>query len=514
MPDIFPDNRLGFGYKSFANKFGARVIDTGVSSSPPSGSRTILSFGLIGSQEDFERAFSADAAVSAGSSAFSIDARTGFSDHYSRSLTSVTIALTKQVLLGSYFLDITKYPLDNLAKLTAREHPSNYVQSFGDQVVTSVGIGGACCYMFQFNFASEKEAKEFKATIGGGYASFTGSLSAIQTSLLAKTATNASLAGYSTGTAAVPPVLPKDFTRSEDTSFLFKTQFAANMITNLLTYFDNFDNYFRDNPQHYPQYSQVQMQFTSLYELPEALLPNHDKLVKLAERVVTIAKHLDQQEARIEQLQSQLQYMTDHLVDFNTGNSLEEAKVLHSSLGNIRQKIGSRRDALTTKLNLSSAYDFFQEIPVLPKYFWTTDPDAPTQVSYTLSGNVASGENWTIYYFDIKPEDFGKTCRVEAQVRIAQYDSMNWGRAGLLMLKKKADSTPPPLLPNNVLADVQVAWDVIEQQVVACGHNSVKTMALQPIKFIPSLTETYAVAAYCWEVLPDRGLTLKTFHSR
>jgi hypothetical protein len=122
---------LGHGYKSFANRFGERVISLAEYSDPPQGASNEICFGFLGSKEDFEKAFSADASVSGSYGAFSGDARASLSTNYSRSLTTVTVALTKRIVKGVFRID--EYPIDGLAAKTAKSSAKSYVRVYGDE---------------------------------------------------------------------------------------------------------------------------------------------------------------------------------------------------------------------------------------------------------------------------------------------------------------------------------------------------------------------------------------------
>lgn len=239
---------MGHGYKSFADGFGQRVVDIAGQLLAPSGSSNQIAFGFLSSQDDFESAFSVDAEISGGFGGLSANARASLSKQYSRELTTVTIALTKQVVRGVYRID--KFPVDPEAATTASTPgtgASDYVRVYGDEVVTGVGVGGACCYVFKYVFSSEREASQFKASVGASYGPFGGSVTADTKSLMTNARASISLSGYSTGTISVPQLVAGN-ANLKDKNFVFSSNFSEGIMKKLLQFFDSFESHFVEDP--------------------------------------------------------------------------------------------------------------------------------------------------------------------------------------------------------------------------------------------------------------------------
>src|SRR6266852_6300804 len=101
---------LGYGYRSFLERtseklFGERVFDL-PDDVPSGGSTAEIGFGVVATEEDFQSAFSVDAEVSGGYGKLSGHANFALRQQFSRQVTTVTVALTKRIVKGTYRIDI------------------------------------------------------------------------------------------------------------------------------------------------------------------------------------------------------------------------------------------------------------------------------------------------------------------------------------------------------------------------------------------------------------------------
>lgn len=514
----FTPSYLGWGYRSYAKQLStATVFDANSYSLGAQGFYVTVNFGVVANNEHFEEAFSADAEVSGGGNGISANAKASLSERYSRDVTSVTIALTKRVMAGRFTLNVSKFPLDAVAAETAQRDAADYVSSYGDQVVTKVGMGGACCYFFKFNFKSQQEASSFAASIGASYGSFSGSVSEARSTLLQQKALEISLAGYSTGTIDVPEVIKNSPVRDK-ASFLFDPQTGDTIIRNLFDFFDRFQNNFSKDyakdPSQFPQYSQVDIEYSSLHQISAPVFPKKKEITQIGDLASAIAGKLDDQNDLALRRLNELTYMMNRCSDYNTEDAKQQAKAFMNTLNELcgeNGKIQRRRLDLEQNLKLEPNYDFSSDIPDLPLSFCTVDPDKPRTSGYRLTGDPG---HVTLYTFAISRNDYGRTCRIEAQAMLRQYDANDTAHAKIELVKKKKGVTVPSLRKVMIAKD-DSSWESIEAVEGSCGHNDARPLILSPVLFVPSEDEMYAIKAYAGPgQVYQQDLTLTTYVSR
>lgn len=479
---------LGHGYRSYLGTIGQRVIDHSQLKDPivPGDARVESQFGVVASREEFELAFSADASLSGSYGAFSAEAKASFSRQYARSATRVSIAFTKRVIKGIY--RIAEFPVTSEANRTAR-NPSRFLLAYGDELITGVGVGGACCYLFQFGFNSEREATEFKIAIGASYGTSSGSYSQHQKTVISKVKASVSFSGYSTGTIRVPNLFPAEL--QEGTKFLFSAGFSDSMIGGLLDYFDSFQDMFSEEDKE--QFSQTLMSRDSYLYLPDTFR-NQDEIVEKGNAAQEISIALSSQLSIIDASMMQLEYMMG-LEEFNLATSLTEAREMLSALSATRAKVENRGKSLRTGLDTKSPFDFRAEIPAIPAYFCTADPDDRT---YTKTPPF---RRWGTYDFPINSADFDKVCRVEAIGSISTVRHRPNGGSATLQLTRIA-------LPKRRHRDLSTynldgfatrsRVNVVEEKELSAPHRPLSdSAAVGGFTFVPSRGHFYQVRMKC-----------------
>lgn len=404
--DSYVPSRLGCGFRSSSKTFGTPIIEKErlTRKFHPVGAKVESNFGVLYTKEDFLSALSVDGSVSGSYGGFSGSVKASFSDVYKRSQFSVTIALTKKVVTGIFQLE--DFPVKEAAIKEAHD-PLRFIRSFGDAMVKSVGMGGACCYLFRFVFSSETEAKNFKLSIKARYGSASGNYKREQKEKMERVSADIFFTGYTTGTFSVPNLFPADI--SDGTNYLFSQRFGGNMIAGLLEYFDNFQNHFKKG-QVEDGYSECEIEEETLALLPE-ILPNQDKIADLGNQAEDIAEALLKQSEYLELSVAGLEYV-QHVPDCNIVGAAEEAQILIEQSQNLLTAISERTEDLVEKSDLTSAYDLRQSFPEVPVHLCTVDP---LTVQTTVQ-NPRGG--WRYFPIEVSPADFGQTVWFEATARI------------------------------------------------------------------------------------------------
>jgi hypothetical protein len=508
---------LGRGYKTFAAKsgtfskeFGEPVITADSPVLPPTGSMAQMSFGVLASKQDFESAFSVDAELSGGYGALSAKAQASLTKSYSQDLTTVTIAFTKQVVRGVYRINFEDCTIDPEA-LRATRTASDYVRIYGDSVVTGVGVGGACCYMFRYVFSSETEASDFKTTLGASYGTVSGSVSNEQKTLMSTAHANISLSGYSTGTTNVPELVKNSGVFLEQ-NFVFSSAFSDEIMRNLIEFFDNFESNFADQTSQ--NYTQVFVDPTplSMLEVPQGFR-NEDEILRISARATQMAVDLARRLQVVDALQNQLAYMQNVVAEYNTPQSLDQAKILSQQLVPFNDAIDARLTSLLDLVDLDP-YEF--DIRSLPKAFCTIDPELRQYGDQDVMMNT-----WIIYPFSDTDADHGRTCRVEAMASFyVAGNNTGFGDATIRLLKKKR-AGGRPMGPTPV-SDTETDWNLVEQQYCRTGRDQgarfmtvpSRPPARTPFPFIVAPDEIFAVGLYFLFKLSGHAITLKTYLSR
>lgn len=338
---------------------------------------------------------------------------------------------------------------------------------------------------------------------GGKYQIYSGDLSVVYSTLTTKTFLKATLGGYSTGTVDVPKIISDNQKWSDGARFIFGAEFSSGLIKNLFEYFDQFNNRFHDS-KNTDNYSQVAIKAKRLSDLGPETLPNYHALENYANKAQQASRDLDSQEDDARNLRAQLQYMKGQLEEYNLPEALRQADEMLQQVGDGRNGvlslIAARRDALRDKFDITSKWNFSKQLPALPAYFCTADPDVKT-------ATFAVPESLTIFPFSINSADWDRrTCRVMADLYIYQWgNSTVTGRGYLRLLKKKDGQTSG--------RDIKDQWDAVEEKTEVIGQGGVVDLIVGPAVFVPSQEVMYAVDSYV-SSLPGRNLTLTTWVSR
>lgn len=494
---------FGCGYKSYRpdDPFGMQVFHV---TAEPSfhGETGSIYFGIIATAEDFQRSFSVDAEFSAAYEQVSGKMNASFTDQFSRAVTTVTVALAKQCVKGTGKINLQEYQLENAPAAMAGSKPVDYVRVYGDQVVESVSLGGACYYLFSYAFKTESDASAFKSAVNVKYGPYGGDLNAQYDILKKSSALNVSLMGYSTGTVQVPKILrDKDRDWNDGARHIFGNEVAGGLLRNLFEYFDSFSDYFTAKPSDTDAYTQVRIHTKTLSDLPSTLFPSHyDDLLKICADAKRVSTQLDKQLDQVLNIQAQLDYMTSNnskAKECNTPRALKEAEDLKDKLkkdDGVISQLKARRESFRSSFDTASNYHFQDQIPPLPPYFCTADPEVrEDQQSLPYSQSI-------LREFGIGPDDFVRTCRVKATALMSHPANESAGHDLSISLVKK---------------DLNGQWQVVPGQVAsdAIGYGKQDGGAsVHSDPFIASASETYAVRVIC--TAPNRSLTLETALSK
>lgn len=465
---------LGFGYKSHALSFGNRIINhKAVTESPePADAKVVDNFGILVSQEDFESALSVDASISGSGESFSASVRASFRQRYQRSQTSVTIAFTRKVIAGIFRL--AQFPVEKDAKNESKD-PLRFIRSYGDNLVTGIGVGGACSYMFRFDFHSEREATEFKLAISARYGSGSGSYSQEQKQKIERVNASISFSGYTTGTLSVPDLFPEEI--KDGTNFLFSRDFGGQMISGLLKYYDSFPSNFKLGTVE-TGYSQCERETKSLSGVPK-ILHNQDKIVDVGSIASSIAEALRAQLDYLSALEGQLRYVPT-IVDCNIESANNDAAKLIVEVSKIREKVEKRLEQVIRTSDIKSPFDFRAEFPTLPKYLCTADPDVRESTRNSPNG-------WRNYSFEIAPDDYDHTLWIRASVSICAVGHRPNG--GTIEIKLIKTILPQPSASKMHLPTVGATLEsdkIVEHKRQTIRRGQTASLTVGEFAFIPS----------------------------
>lgn len=394
-------HNLGAGYRTFAGTFGARIIDHDaiVSAPIPGDARVESQFGLVLRREEIESALAADVSIAGSYGKLSGSAKASLRKNFSLSQTSVYLAFTKKVVAGVYRL--VQYPVLPAASAEAA-NPEQFLLAYGDSLVTGVGLGGAICYIFKFNFTSETEATSFKASVGARYGVASGSASVSLREKIERIETSFEIYGYTTGTVSAPELF-KDLDQKD--LGLFNGTIGKTALANLFTYYDTFQTLF-DDPADLIGYSQCEIEVQDFRTVP-TVIENQREIGERGETASRIADELASQSSQIDIMIGQLSYVAN-VPDFSTDATRAEASGLIQVLSVLSDQIDARKNALVNSFDLNSPYDFSASIPAIPAHLCTADPIVEERVLPAPKGHEV------FYDFPYNSALGGASCFVEA----------------------------------------------------------------------------------------------------
>lgn len=416
---------LGRGYSSYEGRIGQRVIRTSALTDHPvpKGSSSTFNFGLVSSEEDYQKLVSTDAEVGGSSGAFSVEAKASLRESFKRRLTSVNVGFAKRVILGTSRID--EYPLTETAESAAAD-PETFLKVFGDQIISGVSQGGTCVYIFTYNFQSFEEAREFSMSIGGRYKAVDAKFSTSSIETLKRSNAAVTIKGFTTGTATSPEFFKN--LRVVGNGRLFDVEFAAGSLENLFSYIDAFDEVIeaaRDTPG---MLSQVAFELTDYARL-FPIIDNQDRLVELGRQSQAIYQALMSQIDRSAFVLGQLENAAS-LKQFNLEDLLDAAAVRIPQCHKAMRAIRERSTQLTDEVDLTSNYDLRSQIPSVPRGLCTVYPEMRNR----HIANLPHG--WQEIEFPINKSDRGRTARLKGIGSIYHVGHRpGWGRGHLQIVK-------------------------------------------------------------------------------
>jgi Protein of unknown function (DUF2778) len=366
-PKLLIPDLLGRGYRTFGEKAGSRIIDHNALVSPVRmGSSVESKLGLLLTREELETALRVDVSVEGSYGFGSAKASASLRKDFSSSQTSVYLAFTKRVLTGVYSL--AQYPVLETALEDAR-NPSQFTLDYGNALIDTVGLGGSICYIFKFDFDSERQATHFKGSIGGSYGSFSGSISTELKEVISKAKASINLFGYTSGSLSTPDLF-KNLELTEEGD-LFSGDIGVNSLANLLAFFDDFNKHFQDRHE-VEGLSQCYIEVEDINTVP-LRLENRREISDLGNSAVGVAGELKSALRVCDSTLAQLNYVP-RVEHFSTQEIRDEASKLAARVKMVREKITDRYDQLLRTLDTRADYHFKSQIPEIPSHFSTADP--------------------------------------------------------------------------------------------------------------------------------------------
>lgn len=467
---------LGAGFRTFAGTFGARIIDHDAIISPPipGDARVESQLGLLLRREEIETALAADVSFSGSYGKLSGKAKASLRKNFNISQTSVYLAFTKKVVVGVYRL--AQYPILPTAAEEAA-NPQNFLLAYGDALVTGVGLGGAICYIFKFNFTSETEATSFKASVGARYGVASGSASISVREKIEKIETSFEFYGYTTGAVSAPQL----FKGLEQNDFgLFGGTIGKTALANLFEYYDTFHTLFED-PGDLIGYSQCEIEMQDLRTVPTIIVGQRD-IGTLGEHASRIADELATQSSQIETMIGQLSYVAS-VPNFNSTENCATATKHIKKLSAISDEIDTRKKALVNNLDLDSAYQFGSSIAAIPAHLCTADPIVEERVLPAPRGHEV------FYDFPYNSSLGGASCFVEAYGTImAVRHRHNDGFMTVKIVEVEGDFRVP-----HSMTDI-AAGRIADQASAAISKGMVAHPKPDGFLFVPSKHERFYAA--------------------
>jgi hypothetical protein len=498
---------LGHGYKRYAEACGQRIVERNALTEEvePTDAGIMTDFGLVATRFEFESAFAADASLAGSFGNFSAEAKASLSKRVSRSATSVSIAFTKRVIKGVY--RIAQFPVTSDADRTTSD-VHKFLRAYGNEMITGVGVGGACCYLFRFDFATEREATQFKISVGVRYGLNSGSYSQSLSTTIANVKAGITFTGYSTGTTKAPDLFPADV--ADGTNFLFSRGFGDRMLAGLLDYYDTFQENFAGNTNN-AALAQVLLERESLYNLP-TIFRNQKKISDEGARAEEIAHALRQQADSVDNIIGQLEYM-QKLEPFNRPEDFPTAKNILSASMLLREDIDVRTRALVDGMDLNSTYDFRSRLQALPAHFCTADPET-RQFTHKGHGELPNGR-WISHRFSIGPNDLRRTCRIHATLALGASRHKPNGVDAVLRLVTIGTLAHPAsgqfvsaLEPSIELREGET---IVEEKKLSTGRRIGDVAAtVGPVVFLPADGTVYEARIYLSGNSPYRAFTIVT----
>lgn len=505
--------RLGSGFKGYADSFGARIIDHKAltESVAPEDSGVESRFGLVATQSEFESAFSVDASLSGSVGGFSANARAFMSRARAHSSTSVSVAFTKRVVAGVF--RIAQYPIEEAAHRTSHD-VRHFMRAYGSEVITGVGRGGACCYMFQYNFGSEREATEFRIAIKARYGPYSGALSASHKEIMSRAQASVVFCGYSTGTTKAPDLFPIAAELAEGSSYLFSRGFSDRMLAGLLDYFDTFQDHFTGNAATDQGYAQVYVERQDLAEMPALRMENQADIANEGRVAGQVARELNGQIGAVDQIIAELDYMASRLQQFNRPQDVEQGRNILKAQQDLRGRLIARRTQLVEEGDWTTTHNFVSELEGVPSHFCTADPE---HRAYIRDGHGHLPSNRTSSFeFSIGPHDTGRLCRVLATVTIESVRHRPNGGSAVLQLIKRPFTLPAAglRLASTLIEEAADGAEVVEEKrlgPIARGGIDVKSVG---IVFLPADGHVYSVRVFCEGNFAGRKIHMETHLAR
>ena len=506
---------LGKALKSYSGDLGGMLL---TSNNPYcSGSEVISDFGILATRQDYEKAISSYASASGSFGGGGGNISAYLSKSYSKNLTSVSVAFTKRVVRSYYEIPPGTYISDAINRCAdARD----FLQKYGDHAIYKVGVGGLCCYVFNYEFSSEKEATDFKANIGVNYGTGKGSYSTSQTTSFSKQKAKVKLYGFTQGAISSPKI-----SGVGDVNGVFSTDFSTSNLKSLLDYFNTFENEFSSSFNENDGYSEVYVWTKPITQIPSSCTKlQQDAIIATSAQAKAVMDDLARQIEIVEQNVAYLDYMTGPVATFNTKTSLNLAPRIREKLETTLLKLANRKITLEARLDLDTKYDFRSEIPVMPTEFCVRDPVKKSQAySLPLDGK------FKIYKFPVEPGD--TTCTIEAKGSFSRSRSeTGYGRYAIVLLETlKAGTNVSGSIEEDVSSWYKVGRLKVGQLLKfdnrifkilnTAGALLTRTSASSKFNF-PSQTfspadpERYCIGAFCEAELKTRSIELSAFVSR
>jgi hypothetical protein len=506
---------LGKAMKSYSGDLGSTLITGAVPFC--SGSEVISDFGILASRQDYEKAISTYGSASGSYGGGGGNISASINKSYSSSSNSVSIAFTKRVVRSYYEIPVDSYTKDGTARCSdARD----FLQIYGDHIVYRVGVGGLCCYIFNYEFSSEKEASDFKLSINVNYGTAKGSYSTAQKTSFSNQKAKIKLYGFTHGVITSPKLVGVG-----DDAGIFSADFSKNNLQSLLNYFNLFENEFDSSFQENDRYSEVWLWTKPITQFPSACSRiQQDAIISTAARAKVIINDLAAQREDVEEKISKIDYMTSHLENFNTKSSIDAAPSVKNRLQSILQQIDNRRIAMDARFDLESKYDFRPITAGIPTTFCVRDPiRRPQAYSVPLDGK------FRIYRFPV--EAGNTTCTVEAKGRFTRSRSdPGYGRfAVVLMELLRGDAATDRTIHDNLsswaavralqIGDILRFENTLFRVLEAAGARLTRDNSNIPFKFLPRTfspadTSRYCVGAICDSEVKTRSIELAAYVSR
>lgn len=431
---------LGRGYTPFLTQVQEVAVTPPQDRAIVGGASNTTQFGLLASQEAFERLIEADMSVSAAKGGWGASLRASLTKDYRNSRKQITFAAVQHIVRGSVGLP-SPMRLDSSAARLLQTSPARYLRSYGTSVIESVELGGAAVFLFTFTFASEEEALRSSLNAEGHYGLVKGSLSVSIRELLRRSSNNVTVSGFVTGTTKLPRFFGSTTNGSRPAFYTVK--YSESMLQSILTYLDSFPATIASaTPAELSQVGFVARPLSNIgsVTLGAAALAEFQAAETFATRIQDVT-------ALIDERRNTLRRMTTIYKRYNTAANIRLATSLDSTLLASANKLVRLRQALADFGAMDEKALERLPIPDVPANFCTTEPTdiSPPPFRRLDAGNPknqASSPPRKWLQFPVTPRLTSVTYTVWVEVSLGHSRTDPGCNAGHAILRVRTRGTP------------------------------------------------------------------------